>query len=147
MQRKSKAILVWERNIPLASIFSAAPRKLPASTTTDVVPSPASMSCAIERSTSCGIQSHAVRGIGKRVDRHTILAAGCSAWMLRRMVAPSFVMMTSPCEVWIYMNMKIKVARSQRFDVAHHFVHSLRSERCPHGVADGYFDTQFKARS
>ena len=38
--------------IPFCSIFSAAPRKLPASTTTEVVPSPASTSCAAERSTS-----------------------------------------------------------------------------------------------
>ena len=38
--------------MPLASIFSAAPSKLPARTTTDVVPSPASMSCAADRSTS-----------------------------------------------------------------------------------------------
>ena len=30
--------------IPFSSIFSAAPRRLPASTTTEVVPSPASMS-------------------------------------------------------------------------------------------------------
>ena len=38
--------------IPFCSIFSAAPRKLPAKTTTDVVPSPASTSWAAERSTS-----------------------------------------------------------------------------------------------
>ena len=38
--------------MPLLSIFSAAPNRLPASTTTEVVPSPASTSCAAERSTS-----------------------------------------------------------------------------------------------
>ena len=38
--------------IPFSSIFSAAPKKLPARTTTEVVPSPASTSCAAERSTS-----------------------------------------------------------------------------------------------
>ena len=39
--------------MPLLSSFSAAPRSEPARTTTEVVPSPASMSCAAERSTSC----------------------------------------------------------------------------------------------
>lgn len=38
--------------MPFSSIFSAAPSRLPASTTTDVVPSPASTSCAAERSTN-----------------------------------------------------------------------------------------------
>ena len=38
--------------IPFSNSFSAAPRRLPAMTTTDVVPSPASMSCAADRSTS-----------------------------------------------------------------------------------------------
>ena len=38
--------------IPLLSILSAAPSKLPANTTTEVVPSPASTSCAADRSTS-----------------------------------------------------------------------------------------------
>ena len=38
--------------MPFCNIFSAAPRRLPARTTTDVVPSPASTSCAAERSTS-----------------------------------------------------------------------------------------------
>lgn len=41
--------------MPFWSIFSAAPSKLPARTTTEVVPSPASMSCAADRSTSCTI--------------------------------------------------------------------------------------------
>jgi hypothetical protein len=48
--RKASAIIVG--CIPFCSIFSAAPRRLPASTTTEVVPSPASTSCAAERSTS-----------------------------------------------------------------------------------------------
>ena len=39
--------------MPLLSIFSAAPNRLPANTTTEVVPSPASTSCAADRSTSC----------------------------------------------------------------------------------------------
>jgi hypothetical protein len=39
--------------IPLASIFSAAPKSAPAITTTDVVPSPASTSWAADKSTSC----------------------------------------------------------------------------------------------
>ena len=38
--------------IPLLSIFSAPPSRLPANTTTEVVPSPASTSCAADRSTS-----------------------------------------------------------------------------------------------
>ena len=38
--------------MPLLSIFSAAPSRLPANTTTVVVPSPASTSCAADRSTS-----------------------------------------------------------------------------------------------
>ena len=38
--------------MPLLSIFSAAPNRLPANTTTEVVPSPASTSCAADRSTS-----------------------------------------------------------------------------------------------
>ena len=48
--KNDSAIMVgW---IPLLSILSAAPSKLPASTTTEVVPSPASTSCAADRSTS-----------------------------------------------------------------------------------------------
>jgi len=38
--------------VPFPNIFSAAPKKLPASTTTLVVPSPASTSCAADKSTS-----------------------------------------------------------------------------------------------
>jgi hypothetical protein len=64
--------------IPLLSIFSAAPSRLPARTTTEVVPSPASMSCAADRSTSYikyvpSITSDEVAFI---LARRTILAAG-----------------------------------------------------------------------
>lgn len=91
--------------IPLLSIFSAAPNRLPAKTTTEVVPSPASTSCAADRSTSyrkCA-PSATFDKISMDFYRRTILAAGWSAWMLRRMVAPSLVTMTSPLEVWILM--------------------------------------------
>lgn len=60
------------RELPLPSNFSAAPRRLPAITTTDVVPSPASISCALARSTN-------------------ILAAGCITLMSLSMVFPSLV--------------------------------------------------------
>ena len=56
--KNDSAIMVgW---IPLLSIFSAAPRKLPAKTTTEVVPSPASTSCAIDRSTSYRKHAHSI---------------------------------------------------------------------------------------
>lgn len=48
-EKDSAMIVGW---IPLPSSFSAAPSRAPARTTTDVVPSPASISCAAERSTS-----------------------------------------------------------------------------------------------
>ena len=48
-ENDSAMIVGW---IPFSSNFSAAPNRLPAITTTDVVPSPASMSCATDRSTS-----------------------------------------------------------------------------------------------
>src|SRR6266540_7296306 len=35
--------------------------------------------------------------------RQTIFAAGCSACILFRIVAPSFVTITSPFDVWIYI--------------------------------------------
>lgn len=40
-RKASEMVVGW---MPFCSIFSAAPRKLPARTTTDVVPSPASIS-------------------------------------------------------------------------------------------------------
>ena len=58
----------------------------PQSTTTLVVPSPASMSCDLESSTS-------------------ILAVGWKTCMWLMMVAPSFVMMTSPSLDWIILSM------------------------------------------
>ena len=48
--KKDSAMMVG--CIPFCNIFSAAPSRLPARTTTDVVPSPASISWAAERSTS-----------------------------------------------------------------------------------------------
>jgi hypothetical protein len=50
---------LWQEkaNEPLANSFSAAPNRLPASTTTLVVPSPASMSCAADKSTSWYLSS------------------------------------------------------------------------------------------
>jgi hypothetical protein len=48
--RKASAMMVG--CMPFCNIFSAAPKKLPARTTTDVVPSPASISCAADKSTS-----------------------------------------------------------------------------------------------
>lgn len=70
---------------PLASIFSAAPSRLPANTTTLVVPSPAATSCAADSSTS-------------------ILAAGWRTLMCLRMVAPSFEMVTLPSACWIILS-------------------------------------------
>jgi len=58
--------------MPLPSNRSAAPRRLPAITTTDVVPSPASMSWACARSTS-------------------IFAEGCMTLIWFSIVAPSLV--------------------------------------------------------
>ena len=48
--RKASAMMVG--CMPFCNIFSAAPRNAPARTTTEVVPSPASTSCAADRSTS-----------------------------------------------------------------------------------------------
>ena len=60
----------------------------PQSTTTLVVPSPASMSCDLESSTS-------------------ILAVGWKTCMWLMMVAPSLVMMTSPSFDWIILSMPL----------------------------------------
>jgi hypothetical protein len=51
-KRLVESICQEKVNEPLASSFSAAPNRLPARTTTLVVPSPASMSCAADKSTS-----------------------------------------------------------------------------------------------
>mmetsp|Transcript_50087 Transcript_50087/g.92422 ORF Transcript_50087/g.92422 Transcript_50087/m.92422 type:complete len:205 (-) Transcript_50087:222-836(-) len=73
--RKASVIVCgW---MPLMSNFSAACSKAPAMTTTEVVPSPASMSCALDNST-------------------IILAVGCCNFICCKMVAPSLVMTTSP---------------------------------------------------
>ena len=67
---------------------------------------------------------------------HTILAAGCRACMLLRIVAPSFVTITSPFEVWIYSKKLI-------FDLAvvgwnvYHFVHPSWTQRSPNSITNG----------
>jgi hypothetical protein len=71
--------------MPFPSNLSAAPNKLPAITTTDVVPSPASTSWAAERSTS-------------------IFAEGCITAMLFNIVDPSFVIIVSPFDVCIILS-------------------------------------------
>lgn len=96
---------------PLPSIFSAAPSRLPARTTTDVVPSPASMSWAAESSTSWrrgreGRGDDEVVSVSRRRKAQgggrTMRAAGCRTAMCLRIVAPSLVMTTSPWAVWIW---------------------------------------------
>ena len=62
--------------------------RLPQSTTTLVVPSPASTSCDFESSTS-------------------ILAVGWKTCMWLMIVAPSFVMITSPSLLWIILSMPL----------------------------------------
>mmetsp|Transcript_31984 Transcript_31984/g.72736 ORF Transcript_31984/g.72736 Transcript_31984/m.72736 type:complete len:233 (-) Transcript_31984:30-728(-) len=62
---------------PRSSSFSACSSSAPASTTTPVVPSPISLSCETDRSTNS-------------------LATWCSTSIFCRMVAPSFVIVTSP---------------------------------------------------
>uniref|UniRef100_A0A147BV85 Putative secreted protein n=1 Tax=Ixodes ricinus TaxID=34613 RepID=A0A147BV85_IXORI len=78
----SEMIVGW---MPLRSNLAAASSRLPQITTTEVVPSPASTSCALDSSTS-------------------ILAAGCSTCICFRMVAPSLVMVTSPLAAWIILS-------------------------------------------
>lgn len=100
MPEKCLVESIWQKKVnePLASSFSAAPNRLPARTTTLVVPSPASMSCAADKSTNWYLSSVC------RLERwrlRTIFAAGCNAWIFFRIVAPSFVTMTSPLEVEI----------------------------------------------
>ena len=63
--------------IPFSNSSSAFFNSDPQMTTTDVVPSPATTSCDLDSSTS-------------------IFAAGCCTCILFRIVAPSFVMITSP---------------------------------------------------
>mmetsp|Transcript_20586 Transcript_20586/g.55497 ORF Transcript_20586/g.55497 Transcript_20586/m.55497 type:complete len:234 (+) Transcript_20586:1349-2050(+) len=63
--------------MPFSRSFCAASRRAPQSTVTEVVPSPASVSCDFARSTS-------------------ILAAGCATSICCRIVAPSLVIITEP---------------------------------------------------
>lgn len=79
----SEMIVGW---MPFLSMSSAAFSSEPAMTVTVVVPSPASTSCDLERSTS-------------------ILAVGCETSIILRMVAPSLVMTTSPVPFWIILSM------------------------------------------
>mmetsp|Transcript_43180 Transcript_43180/g.99542 ORF Transcript_43180/g.99542 Transcript_43180/m.99542 type:complete len:205 (-) Transcript_43180:219-833(-) len=73
--RKASVIVCgW---MPFVSSFSAACNKAPAMTTTEVVPSPASISCALDSST-------------------IIFAVGCCNFICCKMVAPSLVITTSP---------------------------------------------------
>jgi hypothetical protein len=72
--------------MPLDSNRSAAPRRLPQMTTTEVVPSPASTSWAPDRLTS-------------------IFAVGCMTDMLFSIVFPSLVMIVSPFPLRIILSM------------------------------------------
>lgn len=74
--------------MPLPRSLSAAPSKLPQMTTTEVVPSPASTSWAVERLTN-------------------IFAVGCMTDMLFNMVLPSFVIIVSPLPLWIILSMPL----------------------------------------
>merc|ERR1719318_446276 len=81
----SEMVVGW---IPLIRSLSAASRRLPAITTTEVVPSPASISWALLSSTN-------------------ILAAGWTTFIWFRMVAPSLVMVTSLLASWIILSMPL----------------------------------------
>mmetsp|Transcript_13083 Transcript_13083/g.52187 ORF Transcript_13083/g.52187 Transcript_13083/m.52187 type:complete len:257 (-) Transcript_13083:119-889(-) len=72
--------------MPLAKRSLQQPSSAPAVTTTDVVPSPASTSCALESST-------------------IIWAAGCSSFSSLMIVAPSLVISTSPLGRAIILSM------------------------------------------
>mmetsp|Transcript_30154 Transcript_30154/g.88180 ORF Transcript_30154/g.88180 Transcript_30154/m.88180 type:complete len:256 (+) Transcript_30154:4625-5392(+) len=71
--------------MPLDRSIEQASRRAPATTTTVVVPSPASMSCDWDSSTS-------------------ILAAGWRTFILDRIVAPSLLMRTSPSGICISLS-------------------------------------------
>mmetsp|Transcript_35888 Transcript_35888/g.89420 ORF Transcript_35888/g.89420 Transcript_35888/m.89420 type:complete len:233 (+) Transcript_35888:1248-1946(+) len=73
---------------PLLRSISAAPSSAPAMTTTDVVPSPASTSCALDNSTN-------------------ILAVGCCTAICLSMVAPSLVITTPSLASWIILSMPL----------------------------------------
>lgn len=94
--------------IPFCSRRSAASNKAPAITTTLVVPSPASESWAFDNSTNCEMTNqnyHTYECKYKQFANYkyfyTILAAGCTTFISFKMVAPSFVMVTSPLADWI----------------------------------------------
>mmetsp|Transcript_17327 Transcript_17327/g.52737 ORF Transcript_17327/g.52737 Transcript_17327/m.52737 type:complete len:263 (-) Transcript_17327:19-807(-) len=72
--------------MPFASSWEHASNSDPATTHTDVVPSPASMSCDFDNSTS-------------------IFAVGCATSISLRIVAPSFVMSTPLSSFWIILSM------------------------------------------
>mmetsp|Transcript_22440 Transcript_22440/g.56634 ORF Transcript_22440/g.56634 Transcript_22440/m.56634 type:complete len:296 (+) Transcript_22440:1040-1927(+) len=80
-----KASEIWLGCSPRVSSVCTAFNSPPASTTTLVVPSPASMSCDLDSST-------------------IIFAAGWLTLMCRRIVAPSLVMITSPLCVSIILS-------------------------------------------
>mmetsp|Transcript_41360 Transcript_41360/g.113800 ORF Transcript_41360/g.113800 Transcript_41360/m.113800 type:complete len:315 (+) Transcript_41360:1237-2181(+) len=82
-RKPSEMTVGW---MPFLSRMSAAFSSAPAMTVTVVVPSPASMSCDLDRSTS-------------------ILAVGCETSICFKMVAPSLVIITSPCPLWIILSM------------------------------------------
>ncbi len=81
-----KASEITEGWIPLDRSRSAAPRRLPQMTTTDVVPSPASTSWALDRLTS-------------------MRAVGCITDMALSIVLPSLVMIVSPLPLRIILSM------------------------------------------
>mmetsp|Transcript_60707 Transcript_60707/g.167918 ORF Transcript_60707/g.167918 Transcript_60707/m.167918 type:complete len:236 (-) Transcript_60707:13-720(-) len=83
IRKDSVIICGW---MPLESSRSAAPRRAPAMTTTDVVPSPASTSWALESSA-------------------IIFAVGWLSFICARIVAPSLEMITSPFGSWIILSM------------------------------------------
>jgi len=85
--------------IPFCNNFSAADSKLPAMTTTEVVPSPASISCAWERWTNYVLSAH-----GQRTSTLTIFAAGCTTCISFRIVAPSLVTVTLPSDCLIILS-------------------------------------------
>ena len=105
-----------QKTSPFSKRRSQAVRRLPARTQTEVVPSPASISCALDSSTSYweGQLSKIITLLIDNsvwlwlvspidtCDQLTIFAAGCITFIRLRMVAPSLVMVTSPAPDLIY---------------------------------------------
>lgn len=105
-----------ERHIPLSRSCSAAPNKLPARTTTDVVPSPASTSWAADKSTSCFYFRVILSPVCTDVShcrKCTILAAGCMTDIFFKIVAPSLEMTTSPVPEMICFQRSKQCARAR----------------------------------